>query len=349
MRGQIILEMLEDVYPTCERTSLARQWEAWRAEQPLKGMCILDGTPVFRNTLLKYANLLAAGAEVWVGYGRSMPHDPSIVAQLPSLGLHVADEAALAGGFDLVLDCAGAFAHVPSRYGYAELTRSGAYVYAQKNQPVVLVDAGRIKTFETALGTGDGLVRALQQLNYGTLEGKRVVLFGCGKVGRGIAFRCIRAGAMVVVIDPDAACLPPTGVTLMAQPTTELLRSADLIVTATGIKDALVGRVDPEVLIHSKALLINMGVEDEFGAAIPETRVLNRKAPLNFILDDPTRMRYIDPTMALHNAAAIRLIHGVSPGLHPPTPEEEKRLFDALPKALREELIAFEAQQIKEF
>ncbi len=324
--------------------ALGRQWEQWRVEQPLKGLRVLDGTPVFRNTLLKHANLLAAGAEVWVGYGRTMPYDPKVVAQLEDLGLKVATEADLQAGFDIVLDCAGAYAQVPSQYGYVELTRSGAYVYEGNQQPVILVDAGRIKTFETALGTGDGLMRALEQLGYGTLAGKQVVIFGCGKVGRGIAFRCLAAGAQVTMVDPDVNCIPPRGVTLVHRPTKELLQVADLVITATGRKNA----VEAELLRNSKALFANMGVEDEFGATIPAERVLNRKAPLNFILEDPTRMRYIDPTMALHNAGAVRLLQGVAPGIHPPTPEEEEALFQGLPKDLRDELIAFESQQIKE-
>ena len=38
--------------------------------------------------------------------------------------------------------------------------------------------------------------------------------------------------------------------------------------------------------------------------------MLNNKQPLNFILQEPTLLRYIDPTMALHNQAAVELISG---------------------------------------
>ena len=56
--------------------------------------------------------------------------------------------------------------------------------------------------------------------------------------------------------------------------------------------------------------MVNMGVEDEWGSAIPPERMLNNKQPLNFILPEPTRLRYIDPTMALHNQAALELLTG---------------------------------------
>ena len=48
--------------------------------------------------------------------------------------------------------------------------------------------------------------------------------------------------------------------------------------------------------------MVNMGVEDEWGKAVPPERMLNNKEPLNFILEEPTLLKFIDPTMALHNA-----------------------------------------------
>lgn len=38
--------------------------------------------------------------------------------------------------YDVVMDCAGALSHVPSRCGYVELTRSGAQHYTRCTQPV---------------------------------------------------------------------------------------------------------------------------------------------------------------------------------------------------------------------
>ena len=47
-----------------------------------------------------------------------------------------------------------------------------------------------------------------------------------------------------------------------------------------------------------------MGVEDEYGETFPADRVLNGKRPLNFLLEEPTQLRYIDATFALHRALA---------------------------------------------
>lgn len=52
------------------------------------------------------------------------------------------------------------------------------------------------------------------------------------------------------------------------------------------------------------------------GAGNSENRLLNEGRPLNFILSDPTQMRYIDPPLALHNQGALELAEGrVLPGL----------------------------------
>ena len=313
-------EVFGAVYPEAGRPALTRQRAVWARERPLAGLTVLDATPLFRNTLLKHACLLAAGAEVWVGYGRAMPHDPAVAARLGDFGLRVPDAARLARGFDVVLDCAAAFADVPARLGRVELTRSGAVRYRAfaRTCPVIDVDAGRIKTFETALGTGDGLIRGLRHFGVGELRGKVAVVFGCGKVGRGILFRLARAGV--------------------------LRREADLVVTATGVKDAAAPYAAD--LLAGHAILANMGVEDEFGAAVPAERVLNAKAPLNFALEEPTRMRYIDPTLALHNLAATRLAAGgLPPGLCVSAAADEAAIWAVLPQPLRDELVAFEAEQ----
>ncbi len=339
-----LLRTLPARYPPEDCPALTRQRALWAGTRPLAGLSVLDATPLFANTLVKHAALLAAGAEVWVGYGRAMPFDPAVPPCLAALGLRVPDASRLARGFDVVLDCAAAFADVPSRLGYVELTRSGAHRYRAlgKGCAVIDVDASRVKTFETALGTGDGLIRGLRHFGVGDLRGRTAVVFGCGKVGRGILFRLAREGARCFVVDP-AGSRPPRGVTRVGAPG-PLLRQADLVVTATGVRDAAAPYAAD--LLAGRAVLANMGVEDEFGPAIPPTRVLNGKAPLNFALPDPTLMRYIDPTMALHNmGACLLLADPAPPRIRVPGEAAEAPILDALPRPLRDELAAFEAEQ----
>jgi adenosylhomocysteinase len=87
-----------------------------------------------------------------------------------------------------------------------------------------------------------------------------------------------------------------------------LVRDADFVVTATGVKGALDRPQIVEALLASDAVLANMGVEDEYGPGIPATRVLAEKKPLNFILEEPTHLKYIDASLALHAALGEQLL-----------------------------------------
>ena len=85
--------------------------------------------------------------------------------------------------------------------------------------------------------------------------------------------------------------------------------------------------------VSSSALIANMGVEDEFGAALPASRVLNNKHPLNFILDEPTHLKYIDATMALNNYGIEKLLFATLPdGINFPPRELEKSIVADIKK-----------------
>jgi len=325
-------------YDPAEYPALTAQTEAWGRDRPLAGLRVLDATPVYHNTLVKYAALLAGGAGLTVGADPQLPSDPEIVALLPRLGIRVLAAGMRSETFDAVLDCAGRHADVPARLGYVELTRSGGEVYRDCGAPVFWVDDSRIKEVETGLGTGDGFCRALRQLGHGDWRGRRIVLFGCGKVGWGVASRALAEGAEVVVVDEASRRAPPPGaawIPLGDRGAVEAaVRSAWCVVSATGVRGAVSAVVSPSVLVDSGALLANLGVEDEFGEGVPEGRVLNAKRPLNFLLEDPTRLCYIDPAMALHNAGALYLLEkrGTLPCglLKPPEALEEGILRSVL-------------------
>ena len=58
-----------------------------------------------------------------------------------------------------------------------------------------------------------------------------------------------------------------------------------------------------------------MGVEDEYGPHVFETQVLHMKKPLNFILEEPTHLKYIDASLALHNALGVALLNTSGKGI----------------------------------
>lgn len=309
-----LLRLLADRFPASEIPALTAQYHAWRDTRPLAGLRVLDATPLFFNTCVKHAVLLAAGAELTAAYSDKIPYDRAAVELLRTCGVPDCFNAFnTKEKYDIILDCGGLHAGMETMYGAAELTRSGVYRYEHSGRNVFLTDSGRVKAIETCLGTGESCLRALKQFGYDDCKGKNVLIFGYGKVGRGLVMYFQDAGARVSAVD-DPAVVPailPDGLALIDRNDADAVRKAVTgawcVVTATGRANALSPFAD--ALAASHALLVNMGVEDEFGPPVPASRVLNGKAPLNFILEEPTRTRFIDPTMALDNAGALVLLH----------------------------------------
>lgn len=315
-------EIVNDAYEEREYPALLALAREWTLTRPFDGLRVLVATPVFRNTLLEYRALIAGGADLAVGAAGGMPCDPGVVEILRENGIPVvgAQEAldleAAGRGFDLILDCAGQFSACHPRFGFVELTRSGVQFYENSEHPVYVADSGIVKRIETCLGTGEGYVRALTQLGHDFDDGKKFVVFGSGKVGQGIVLQLLRSGASVQVVTDcsrgfcaflDANDVPVTDCNDL-DAVASLIRGADFVVTATGVKGALDRPQVVEALLASDAVLANMGVEDEYGPVVPATRVLAEKKPLNFILEEPTHLKYIDASLALHAALGEQLL-----------------------------------------
>ncbi len=330
--AQRIKKYLLGYYPQNEWPTLLYQAEEWSQSKPLEGLRILDATPLYRNTLAKFMPLLAAGAELFVPAKCRMPFDPGIRAMLSDFGIRQASKSD-AVDFDIILDCAGQCTRLTPTLGYCELTRSGVPRYERARRPVFLADDSRIKRIETILGTGDSFFRALEQLGYGDVAGRRLLVVGYGKVGRGIVHYACKYGMKVTVADiADKSGELPGDVNFVSVNDMENFNEAILhawcMVTVTGRISALRHKLHAAAIIDSPVLLANMGVEDEFGSQIPESRVLNCKHPLNFILDEPTRMRFIEATMALHNACGLDLLtQDLPPHCLPPCPDVEEQLL----------------------
>lgn len=327
-----IRNFLSSYYTPEEWPTLLWQAEEWSQSRPLEGLRVLDGTPLYRNTLGKFMALLAAGAEVWVPERPGMPYDAAIMQMLPELGIRKAPRSM--DDFDMVLDCSGQFCELHPRLGFAELTRTGVHRYVHPHHPVILADSGRIKRIETVLGTGESFFRALAQLGHTDLAGKPLLIVGFGKVGRGVLYYALKNKMLVCVADVvDKSAELPGNVAFIDANDADTLNAAIAAswctVTVTGHIAALRRVLRPSVVVPSPALLANLGVEDEYGAVIPENRVLNQKKPLNFMLEEPTSMRFIETTMALHNACALELLTADLPHscLLPP-PDVEERLLN---------------------
>ncbi len=327
------------------------QANLWAQTRPLAGLRILDATPIFQNTISKYISLLEAGAELYVGISQVMPTDDEVVNWLKKEGLPVVTPSEATDNMDLILDCAGAFSHLRPTIGFVELTRSGVHCYASCDKPVFIADGGRIKRIETCLGTGESYFRAMAQLGYSDWQGKKIVIFGSGKVGTGLITYAKKYGCRITVVtettsitDVVTRCADQIIASENTPAICEAVLKADAVVTATGVAGALKTTCPARVFLQSKALIANMGVEDEFGSELPAERVLEGKRPINFILKDPTLMKYIDATMALHNAGALWLAnHPEAKGMIEPPAELENEILQI---CQRDGTIAEELQYI---
>lgn len=323
-------DIIQKYYSPKEYPALFALAAEWGETRPFEGLKVLVSTPIFRNTLPQYEALLSGGAELFAGRAvehSAVPCDIDIVellqeSEIPVLSPEmVLDMEQKGEAFDLVLDCAGQFASCHPKIGFVELTRTGIPHYKDSELPVYIADNGIIKRIETCLGTGEGFFRGLVQSGYADFEGKSLLVFGSGKVGCGIALHGMHRGMRVSVVTDASRRESPSDFI----PTLELNRidvtdkrevdavvrkilSADFIVTATGVRGAL---SEPEVhkaLLQSGAVLSSMGVEDEFSEEMPDERVLNKKFALNFILEEPTHLKYLDASLALHAALGERLV-----------------------------------------
>ncbi|MCR5380641.1 MAG: hypothetical protein K6G44_06630 [Lentisphaeria bacterium] len=330
---QLITNHISQRYDVAEYPALRRQINDWQEQKPLQGMKLLDGTPLFTNTLVKFLPLLAGWAELTVAVSDTIPYDAALLPLLEAWGVPVVKNA-MAGDYDVIMDCGGAHAGLSPRLGVVELTRSGYYHYETSKLPVILVDDSRVKTIETCLGTGDGFMRGMEKLGYNDWKGKNVVIFGYGKVGRGVAYYCHEKGAVVTAI--DRAEVPVVEyVTLIDKNDCKAIQTAVqeawCVVTATGVRHALCGNGAAEILRGGDQLVVAIGIEDEWGDELPMERRLCGGQPVNFLLDEPTQLRYIDATMALSNAAVLELKNGLIPaGVHRIPPSVEAYYWQAV-------------------
>src|SRR5204863_1416702 len=84
-----------------------------------------------------------------------------------------------------------------------------------------------------------GVIRATSVL----LAGKNVVVAGYGHCGKGVATRAKGMGANVIVTEVKAtAALKATLEGMQVMPMDEAAKVGDIFITATGVKDILVGR-----------------------------------------------------------------------------------------------------------
>ena len=303
---------VERSFSVREYPCLLEQLNRFEKVKPFAGKRLLYAAPLIGNTQVALLPIIAGGAELTLSWPEIIEADPEVVALFQSKGVRCYENVPDGLSFDVILDCGGDHAHLEASSGFVELTRSGLNYYRNLKGKICLdVDSTLVKNLETVLGTGDGLLRAMKQLGV-SVKGKKVLLFGYGKVGVGISRSLSAQKALVTVVErrdrPER-----DGITgwIKADDTPKVLAAvaeADFIITATGLAGVIEKNYPVQAFLESQATLINMGAEDEYGESFPEQAVENHKAAVNFILEEPTHMTFIDPIFALYNECAALLL-----------------------------------------
>ncbi len=329
-----------EYYDNQKAPFMHKQWQDWRDTQPLLGLKVLHHVPVVPNTLLKIACLVAAGAEVVVTNPSFLPANLAAVNALAADGVtYVSDLNQLRGvEFDIYFDCCAELYQALGRpkIGAIELTASGHQYYCaqQLDFPVVSVDQTLTKQLETLFGSAVSAQTSIAQLTGLDVAKQSWLIIGFGKIGRGLGYFCVKHGAPVTIVDINpAARLAAQILGINAIDPADLVAmqaafaAADIVITATGQTAAVAAY--PKEWFAGK-VLANMGVSDEYGEHFSKTEVLNQKLPVNFVLDDPTPMEFIDPEFFAHNIAALELLkHNLPNGVNDLTAASDRAIIDS--------------------
>jgi adenosylhomocysteinase len=246
--------------------------EKYQTAKPLSGMRIVGCLHVTKETAVLIKTLKAAGAEIsWSGCNPLSTQD-DVAAALAAAGLSIyawhgqsvddfywCIDKTLELGPTLTLDDgADLIFRVHSKktglakdiLGGTEETTTGVHrlrAMAEAGKllyPVMAVNDAETKwDFDNVYGTGqsslDGILRASSVL----IAGKTFVVAGYGHCGKGVAMRARGLGANVIVteVKPTAA-LKAILDGYRVMPMDAAAKLGDIFITATGMKDVIVGR-----------------------------------------------------------------------------------------------------------
>jgi adenosylhomocysteinase len=305
---------------------LSRARRIAELRRPYAGLTVLHNVPLTAETVGKIEVLAIGGADLVVTSPGFMRADPAAVDAVRAAGVEYRAEYSFTEEFDVVLDCGGELQPlVTPRLGVGELTGTGTRRYraAAPDYPVIAVDESRVKDLEALLGTGRSFVHALENLVQKSVQGQPILVFGYGKVGKGIVRALAPHTTSIGVVDQD-----PAAVAAAARAGCEAMHAGDrerveawarrafAVVTATGVPGVVSAGYDSRAFLG--AHLANMGGEDEFGPAFSADDVLGAKQPVNFVVPDPDALRYLDPVFHAHNQVLDLLSFAhLPPGVHP--------------------------------
>ncbi len=379
-RYQLLREAYEPHILLKDRHCLHQLEKGWAQRQPLKGKIILVNIHLTRITLALITALLESGAWVEVTVSPELvihqnTLQPLLAAQIPFYST-IPDEKKQ-NYYDIVYDCCAGMNEIIPNNGMVKLTKTDPALYQHTTFPIITVDSSQTKEIETGLGTGDSFVRVIHHLAQQSIAAmvlnwknltthmtypslylttllslinvdqlflrNKFMIFGFGKVGKGIASALESAGVPkknIFMVDIsseaylDAMKQGYSGLLLdthhpeTIQRIKKILPEIWAVVTATGIEGAI-SRHFSQSDFDRVALLVNMSTGDDFGSRFTQERILNGKKPANFMLDFPTMVMYLDPIFTLFLKAGEALLKNstLKPGLNPIAPEIDQAVL----------------------
>ena len=267
--------------------------EEFAGTQPFHDLTIGTGIHLEPKTVALLLTLKAGGARV-VATGNLNSTQPDAVDYLRAQGIEVVGDRTtdelqhdeylrrvLAATPHLLLDNGGdLFArYLDEPYerllGGTEETTSGrmrlSKLRSRLTRPILVINDSPIKQFaENRHAVGQSVLESFLRITNRATNGRNVLVFGYGSVGRGIAASFRNAFASVAVIEPDPVLRLEASFDGFQVPDPATgLRQADIVITATGAA-GVITEADLDVLRH-RVVLINAG---HFPAEIAVDRIM---------------------------------------------------------------------------
>ena len=260
---------------------LSRIADEFDETQPFKGLTIGTGIHLEPKTVALLLTLKRGGARV-ISTGNLNTTQPESVAYLNAHGVEAIGEPTqhdsvrneyldeiLDAEPDLILDNGGdMFARWLDRpydrlRGGTEETTSGrirlAPLRERLNLPILVINDSPIKQFaENRHAVGQSTIESFLRITNLATNGRRVVVFGYGSVGKGVALSFQRAHAYVSVLERDPVLrMEAMWDGFMVPDRDEALASADIIATVTAARDVVTAR--DLAILQDGAILMNIG------------------------------------------------------------------------------------------
>ncbi len=260
---------------------LSRIADEFDETQPFKGLTIGTGIHLEPKTVALLLTLKRGGARV-ISTGNLNTTQPESVAYLNAHGVEAIGEPTqhdavrneyldeiLDAEPDLILDNGGdMFARWLERpyaklKGGTEETTSGRIrlvpLRDRLNLPILVINDSPIKQFaENRHAVGQSTIESFLRITNLATNGRRVVVFGYGSVGKGVALSFQRAHAYVSVLERDPVLrMEAMWDGFMVPDRDEALASADIIATVTAARDVITAR--DLAILPDGAILMNIG------------------------------------------------------------------------------------------